>query len=166
MPQNYTNRRAQPHRSLTNYNSSPYPGAAPALDPLTAEATALVPYNPSYNPAGSFETPPAASPSSSGGGLLGNLPNLGEIKGIIDRMGGIDGMLNTLGKVQKVMSGIQQFAPMAKLIMGALPFGAAKAKSVNNLDEYVPRRKKRRKNSSRKRSTSKSRRSPAKRSKR
>ncbi|MDP4095772.1 tyrosine protein kinase [Paenibacillus sp. P96] len=172
MPQNYNNRRAHPHRSLTDpYNSSAYPGAGPTLDPITAEAAALVPYNPPYNSSG----PPGAEstvnqPSSSSGGLLSNLPSLGEIKGMIDRMGGIDGMLNTLGKVQKVMSGIQQFAPMAKLLMGALPFGAKTSnKSTNSgySDEYIPRRRRRKKSvTKRRRSTSKSRRPSAKRRRR
>lgn len=173
MPQNYTKRRAHPYRSLADYNSSAYPGAAPSLDPLTAEATSLVPYNPSYNQpynsGGALDTiSPVSQPSSGGsGGLLGNLPNLGELKGIIDRMGGIDGVINTLGKVQKVMTSFQQFAPMAKLIMGALPFGGkASNKSVSGIDEYIPKRRKRKKSSSRKRSTSKSGRSSTKRKKR
>lgn len=42
-----------------------------------------------------------------------------QIKGIIDRMGGIDGIVNSMGKVQKVMSGFQQMAPMVKLFMGS-----------------------------------------------
>ncbi|MFM9281352.1 tyrosine protein kinase [Paenibacillus jiagnxiensis] len=174
MPQNYTKRRAHPYRSLADYNSSAYPGAAPSLDPLTAEATSLVPYNPSYNqsynPGGALETVnPVSQPSSSGGagGLLGNLPNLGELKGIIDRMGGIDGVINTLGKVQKVVTSFQQFAPMAKLIMGALPFGGkASNKAASDYVEYIPKRRKRKKSSSRKRGTSKSSRSSTKRKKR
>lgn len=50
-----------------------------------------------------------------------------QIKGIIDRMGGIDGIVNSMGKVQKVMSGFQQMAPMVKLFMGN--FGKNKGSS-------------------------------------
>lgn len=39
-------------------------------------------------------------------------------------MGGIDGIVNSMGKVQKVMSGFQQMAPMVKLFMGS--FGKGK----------------------------------------
>lgn len=176
MSQHYPKQREHTYRSVTDYNASAYPGAAPSLDPLTAEATSLVPYNPpSYN--SSYNKPSNSggtsgkksgghSSSSSGGGLLGNLPNINEIKGFVDRMGGIDGVITTLGKVQKVMTGIQQFAPMAKLIMGALPFGGkATNKSVNDIDEYVPKRRKRKKNSSRKRKTASYRRSSTRRNK-
>lgn len=71
--------------------------------------------------------PVAASPApaSGGGGGLGSLLgglNLGNLdfKGIIEKMGGIDGLVNNLGKVQKVMQGFQQIAPMMSLFAGAL----------------------------------------------
>ncbi|GAA0136907.1 hypothetical protein YSY43_37480 [Paenibacillus sp. YSY-4.3] len=147
-----------PHRSIspspyTNY----YPGVIPYETTLTntAEASALVPYAP---PAAAGETTvlPAASAGAgagagaakSGGGF--SLPNMGDLKGIVDKLGGIDGILATMGKVQKAMQTVQQFAPMAKLITGLLPGGKGAKGGGNKLDEYRPRRRRRSKGSGRK----------------
>lgn len=159
MSGHYYNRRPQQHRSLTDpYNQSPYPGVNPYTDVPEAGASSLMPYQPQ-----TLMPDPVVEASPAKAGVLGGLAGLGEIKGFIDRMGGIDGMIATFGKVQKVMSSVQQFAPMAKLIMGALPL-VGKASNKNsvpeeeNYEEYVParpRRKKtqRKKTTSRRRST-------------
>lgn len=162
MPGHYYHRRPL-QRSLSDpYSSNPYPGINPYNEVPQADASAVVPYEaPSTITDAAVVTP---DPAPAKGGLLGNLGNLGnlnnlnEIKGFIDRMGGIDGIVATLGKVQKVMSSVQQFAPMAKLIMGALPVfgksGSKKSSSASEeLDEYTPpsrprRKKKQRKNTS------------------
>ncbi|MDQ6422527.1 hypothetical protein RB620_24150 [Paenibacillus sp. LHD-117] len=64
-----------------------------------------------------------APPKPSGGGFsLANLTkyaNLTEIKGLVDRMGGLDGILSTVTKVQKVVSGVSQMAPLMKVFMGS-----------------------------------------------
>ncbi|WKK99842.1 hypothetical protein Q0F98_21285 [Paenibacillus amylolyticus] len=49
--------------------------------------------------------------------------------------------MSGIGKMQKVVGGIQQMAPMMKLVMGILPFG--KGKSNNSAadadyEEYTP----------------------------
>lgn len=59
-----------------------------------------------------------------------------QIKGIIDRMGGIDGIVNSMGKVQKVMSGFQQMAPMVKLFMGS--FGKGKEQQAHWQPKRMP----------------------------
>lgn len=141
-----------PYRSLASQDFTPpptpyYPGVNPYSGSSvtdTAESSALVPVTPQAELVDSAATPAAKSGFS--------LPNLGELKGIIDRMGGIDGIMNTVGKVQKVMAGVQQFAPMAKLLMGSLLPGAkggASSQSANSLDEYRP---KKRRSSSKRRS--------------
>jgi hypothetical protein len=74
--------------------------------------------------------------------LLSGL-NLNEINNMINRMGGIDGILNTMGKVQKLVSSVQQMAPMLKLVAGSF----LSSKKNNDDDEYdsLPRRRRRRK---------------------
>ncbi len=156
MPGNYYHRRPQ-QRSLSDpYNSSSYPGLDTYSDVPQVDSSGIVPYEaPSSITESAAVVTPDPVPVKGGllGGLgnLGNLPNLGEIKGIIDRMGGIDGIVATFGKVQKVMSSVQQFAPMAKLIMGALPaFGKSANKNsatelTEELDEYTPPRTRRKK---------------------
>ncbi|WP_342416672.1 tyrosine protein kinase [Paenibacillus sp. FSL R10-2782] len=153
MPGNYYHRRP-PQRSLSDpYNSSSYPGLDTYSNVPEVDSSGIVPYE---APASITESAAVvtADPASAKGGLLGSLgslSNLNEIKGFIDRMGGIDGIVATLGKVQKVMSSVQQFAPMAKLIMGSLP-GLGKSASKNSatgiaqeLDEYTPPRPRRKK---------------------
>jgi hypothetical protein len=78
-----------------------------------------------------------------GGGKAGgfSLANV-DFKGIIDRMGGIDGVIATITKMQKVMSSVQQMAPMLKLLTN---FGKKKGASVlSDDDEWKPRRRRRR----------------------
>ncbi|WP_025684536.1 hypothetical protein [Paenibacillus maysiensis] len=166
MPGHYYHRRP-PQRSLSDpYNSSPYPGLDPYSDVPQVDSSGLVPYEApsSITESAAVVTP---DPVPAKGGLLGGLGNLGEIKGIIDRMGGIDGIVATFGKVQKVMSSVQQFAPMAKLIMGALPvFGKSASKNsateiAEELDEYTPPRPRRKK--TQRKSTTTPRRRPRKR---
>ncbi|WP_276356577.1 hypothetical protein [Cohnella caldifontis] len=61
--------------------------------------------------------PPQFGGAGAGGGT-GKGFNFGDIKGFIDRMGGIDGVLNGLGKFQKLMSTMQQMAPLLRLLIG------------------------------------------------
>lgn len=128
-------------RSVTppGYPYSPhYPGLSPYDPSIPFETSALVPYNTPVQSAPAVVTPVASAAKS--GGL--SLPKLGDLKGIIDRMGGIDGVVATMGQVQKVMQGIQQFAPMAKLVMGSLlPGGKGKTNSASKLDEFRPKRR-------------------------
>ncbi|GIP60574.1 hypothetical protein QNH46_04730 [Paenibacillus woosongensis] len=150
-----------PHRSVTpSTYTDYYPGVIPYEPSLTntAEASALVPYSPPQAAAGAGaaagETAilpaAAAGAAKSTGGF--SLPNLGDLKGMIDRLGGIDGIIATVGKVQKVMQTVQQFAPMAKLITGLLPGGkGARPKGAGyKLDEYRPRRRRQSRGSARK----------------
>ncbi|MBY0216185.1 tyrosine protein kinase [Paenibacillus illinoisensis] len=135
-----------------------YPGVEPYYPVYgEVEASALVPYGqgaPGGNlygggapvaPPVPVETPAASSSSGF------SLANLGELKGMIDRFGGIDGIMSGIGKMQKVVGGIQQMAPMMKLVMGILPFGKGKNKSSPaeaDYEEYTPPRpRKRRKKS-------------------
>lgn len=150
-----------PQRSITP--SSPpytnyYPGVIPQETslPLKAESSALVPYSPQTTASEGASLPAAAGGAAKSTGGF-SMPNLNDIKGIVDRLGGIEGILATVGKVQKVMQTFQQFAPMAKLITGLLPGGkGSKFQSGSGgLDEYKPSRRRRSKggskNSSRKR---------------
>lgn len=157
MPHYYSpNRRSitPSSSSYTNY----YPGVNPYDTPLPhkAEASALVPYSPQPVASESSSLPAAAEGGAAkqAGGF--SLPNLGDLKGIVDRLGGIEGILATMGKVQKVMQTFQQFAPMAKLVTGLLPGGKGSKLQGGGgrLDEYKPPRRRRGKggsgNSSRK----------------
>ncbi|GGH10041.1 hypothetical protein [Paenibacillus segetis] len=155
-----------PRRSATPPSypySQYYPGINPYETelPLTAESSAIMPYSaPSSGVNDSF-TSAASGAAKAGGGF--SIPNLGDIKGIVDRFGGIEGILATMGKVQKMMQTFQQFAPMAKLVAGLLPGGkgaASKGRS-GGLDEFKPRRRRKkgtkRSNSQRRSTSSKSR---------
>ncbi|MUG44517.1 hypothetical protein GNP95_05855 [Paenibacillus woosongensis] len=149
-----------PHRSVTpSTYTDYYPGVIPYEPSLTntAEASALVPYSPPQAAAGAAAAgesavlpAAAAGAAKSAGGF--SLPNIGDLKGMIDKLGGIDGILATMGKVQKVMQTVQQFAPMAKLITGLLPGGkGARPKGAGyKLDEFRPRRRRRSNRSGRK----------------
>ncbi|MCP3747109.1 MULTISPECIES: tyrosine protein kinase [Paenibacillus] len=168
MPGHYYHRRPL-QRSLSDpYSSSPYPGLDPYNEVPQAGSSGLVPYEAPASITDSAVVTPDPVPAKGGllGGL-GNLSNLNEIKGFIDRMGGIDGIVATVGKVQKVMSSVQQFAPMAKLIMGSLPaFGKSASKNsatdiTEELDEYTPPRPRRKK--TQRKSTTTPRRRPRKR---
>lgn len=153
MPQHYYNHSRQQGRSLAEpYNPSPYPG-------LSAYTPAPLPGEPELLPAYGAEVtetalalPAAEASTAKAGGLLGGLGNLGslanmeQLKGIVDRMGGIDGIVNTMGKVQKVMQGFSQMAPMVKLVMGG--FGKGKGSGAGELAAeedaalYSPKRRK------------------------
>ena len=98
-------------------------------------------------PPGGGPFPGIGDPFAQGGGASKGpfgLPNMGELKLIIDRMGGIDGILNTMQKVQKFVGTMQQMAPMLKLLTGAFGSKKAKATSVGDDDDYEWRPKKRR----------------------
>jgi hypothetical protein len=63
------------------------------------------------------------TPSTSTGSSF----NMSQIKGIIDRMGGIDGVMGHVSRIQKFIQGMQQMAPMFKVLMGS--FGKARTRS-------------------------------------
>ncbi|MNJ37803.1 hypothetical protein [Paenibacillus bouchesdurhonensis] len=149
MPHYYPPRRSiTPSSPYTDY----YPGVNPYETPLTdkAEASALVPYSPQAVASESTALPAAGGGAAKSTGGF-SIPNLGDIKGIVDRLGGIEGILATMGKVQKVMQTVQQFAPMAKLITGLLPGGKGSKLQggSDKLDEYKPSRRRRSKGGSR-----------------
>ncbi|WP_336765320.1 tyrosine protein kinase [Paenibacillus sp. USHLN196] len=143
-------------RSLNETQIQPmYPGIEPQYPDFgEVEASAIVPYGQGA-PGGNFygggaqvvpPVPVQAPAASSSSGF--SLANIGELKGMIDRFGGIDGIMSGIGKMQKVVGGIQQMAPMMKLVMGILPFGKGKTnKSAADADyeEYTPPRKRTRK---------------------
>lgn len=101
-------------------------------------------------PADPFAGPPAYLQSVQYPGLIpaqgaakpGGLPNLADLKLIIDRMGGIDGILSTVQKVQKIVGTVQQFAPMIKLLAGSI--GPKKASAASADSGSRPRRNRRR----------------------
>lgn len=149
-----------PRRSATP-SSYPYSQYYPGINPyetelpLTAESSAVTPYSPFSNGANDSLTSAAGGAAKAGGGF--SIPNLGDIKGIVDRLGGIDGILVTVGKVQKMMQTFQQFAPMVKMVAGLLPLGKSaslKGGGSGGIDEFKPRkrRKKGNKRSSQRRS--------------
>ncbi|MGZ0039774.1 tyrosine protein kinase [Paenibacillus ottowii] len=168
MPGHYYHRRAQTRSISDPYNSTSYPGLDPYSEVPQADSSAVVPYEAPASVTDSTVITPDPAPAKGGllGGL-GSLGNLNDIKGLIDRMGGIDGIVATVGKVQKIMSSVQQFAPMAKLIMGALPaFNKnasknSKTEFTEELDEYTPPRRRRKK--TKRKSTTTPRRRPRKR---
>lgn len=141
-----------------------YPGVNPYGVTDIADTSSVIPYQ------GGSSLVGAAAPVAEAATKSGfSMPNLGEIKGFIDRMGGIDGIMGTIGKVQKVIGGVQQFAPMAKLLMGSFLPGAKGAAAAagaaagaalaapGELDEYRPRRRRGSSGSSGKRRSSPSR---------
>ncbi|KOP64924.1 hypothetical protein AMS62_06430 [Bacillus sp. FJAT-18019] len=176
----YYHRRPVSTRSLSEYESppqtpSPYPGIAPYSDYPEVGETALYPYTDTAPEMEASASALAPSTNSGGGGglasllgggggggglskLLGGLgvSNMNDIKGLIDRMGGIDGIVNNIGKVQKVVQGFQQLAPMFSVLAGALgKKKGSSGSSANHTDlddgyEYKPR--KRRSSGSRRRS--------------
>ncbi|OMF10936.1 hypothetical protein BK131_23115 [Paenibacillus amylolyticus] len=143
-------------RSLNETQIQPmYPGVEPHYPGFgEVEASAIVPYGQGV-PGGNFYgggaqvVPPAPvqAPASTGGSGF-SLANIGELKGMIDRFGGIDGIMSGIGKMQKVVGGIQQMAPMMKLVMGILPFGKGKSNDSAadaDYEEYKTPRKRKRK---------------------
>lgn len=150
-------------RSLNETQIQPmYPGVEPHYPGFgEVEASAVVPYGQGvaggnlYGAAAQVVAPaPVPTPASGSSGF--SLANIGELKGMIDRFGGIDGIMSGIGKMQKVVGGIQQMAPMMKLVMGILPFG--KGKSNNSAadadyEEYTPPRRRKRKRTNKQTST-------------
>ena len=136
-----------PRRSATPSSypySQYYPGINPYESelPLTAESSAIMPYSPPSGGVNDSFKSAAGGAAKAGGGF--SIPNLGDIKGIVDRFGGIEGILATMGKVQKMMQTFQQFAPMAKMFAGLLPGGksaSSKGGGSGGLDEFKPRRR-------------------------
>ncbi len=132
-----------PYADALSNDTLPVPG-------MEASASALTP---SSNSGGvGLASLLGGGGSGSGGGiskLLGGLGvnNLSDVKGLIDRMGGIDGLVNNIGKVQKVMQGFQQLAPMVSLLAGAFTKkkggrGSSTAYTDQNDDyEYRPRKR-------------------------
>ncbi|AGA56879.1 hypothetical protein Theco_0670 [Thermobacillus composti KWC4] len=113
---------------------APFPGgpqAGPPADPFAGPPAYLqsVPY-------------PGLIPAQ-GAAKPGGLPNLADLKLIIDRMGGIEGILSTIQKVQKIVGTVQQFAPMIKLLAGSLGSKKTAAAASTNT-ERRPRRRRRR----------------------
>lgn len=109
-------------------------GGAPGVDPFAGPPAVQ-----------GSQFPGVVPGAGAGGGSKGpfGLPNMADIKVIIDRMGGIDGILSTMQKVQKFVGTMQQMAPMLKLLTGA--FGAKKAKAASSDDgEWRPKRRRRR----------------------
>ncbi|GAE08385.1 hypothetical protein JCM10914_4676 [Paenibacillus sp. JCM 10914] len=149
---------ASPYPGITPYSEVDAAASYPYTDTpdievlsgseLEASASALAPANNS----GGGGLAGLLGGGGSGGGigkLLGGLGvnNISDLKGIIDRMGGIDGLVNNIGKVQKVMQGFQQLAPMVSLLAGAFSKkkkngGSSTAYTDQNDGyEYRPRRR-------------------------
>jgi len=167
----YYHRRPGSTRSLSEIESppqtsSPYPGIASYNDYPEVGETALYPYTDlSSDPEATASALAPSTNSGSGGGLasllggggsggglsklLGGLGvnNMSDVKGLIDKMGGIDGIVNNIGKVQKVVQGFQQLAPMFSVLAGALgkkKGGGGSSANHTDLDdgyEYKPRRR-------------------------
>ncbi|MGF7047606.1 hypothetical protein J2T13_002111 [Paenibacillus sp. DS2015] len=166
MVQHYYHRSPSNKRSLSEPFTTPsldsqyiYPGISPFGNIPQVESSALTPFQggaaglpaPSagfgaaewINPV--VEVAPVAAATAAKTGF--SLANLGELKGVIDRMGGIDGIVSSMGKFQKVMSGVQQMAPMVKLVMGSFGKGSTKGTSSEDGDGmfYVPPKRRRKK---------------------
>ncbi|MCU6711266.1 hypothetical protein M6D81_21470 [Paenibacillus sp. J5C_2022] len=138
---NYGNhaRSAPPQAHISSQNTSE-PHLLPAVVPQSSSQLA--------------ETPPRP-PSSSGGFSLANLTkmaNLSEIKGFVDRMGGLDGILSTVTKMQKVVTGVSQMAPMVKVLFGSFGKKSISQDDENNSGSGAKRRRRRRSGSTRKKS--------------
>ena len=128
---------------LTNIPSLPQVGVS-ALAPYTppapiGDSTALVPYVP---PA------PSAVATATEQSPKKNIFSMDNLKGMFDRVGGVDGIVATMGQAQRVMASVQQFAPMAKLLMGSF----LKKKDSDEVIDNTPRRRRRKKRRSKKRS--------------
>lgn len=160
---------------------TPYPGISPYSQYLDAGASSVYPYTdtsasaPQAPGVDSAINTTALAPSSSGGGLSSlfgggsgssgsgsggllsglGINNMSDLKGIIDRMGGIDGIMANIGKVQKIVQGVQQIAPMISLLTGALgkkknaPAAAAHTDQNDHAFEYTTRRRRRKSGSKR-----------------
>jgi len=173
MAEHYHRSSPSNQRSLGPFSSSSYNNPYPGIDSLGAipqlESSGLSPFQgggglTGFGAADLIESTSATTavlPAVATAAKTGfSLANIGELKGVIDRMGGIDGIVNSMGKFQKVMSGVQQMAPMIKLMMGT--FGKGKTKGTPDDDDpiyYTPRKRRRKKTSSNKRKPAPSRKS-------
>lgn len=168
----YHHRRPSNQRAISELPpTAPYPGVNPYAD-FQAEAggSDFYPYSNAVQPplapfegiqevGANYPVPvsaitPAPTNSSSSGGLASllsglNLSNL-DIKGIIEKMGGIDGLVANMGKVQKVMQGVQQLAPVMSLLTGV--FGkkgkGASSNATHSINRKGSRSRRRRSGSS------------------
>jgi hypothetical protein len=171
MPDHYYNHSRRNQRALSNsYNASAYPGLTPyAPSSLPAESGILPDLGAEAVTETALALPAAEATTKASGGLAGLLSGLGggggggiagnmeQIKGLIDRMGGIDGIVNSMGKVQKVMSGFQQMAPMVKLFMGSFGKGKGAAGALAAEEDaalFSPSRRKKRRSTSQRRKSS------------
>ncbi|CAG7645548.1 hypothetical protein ACFQI7_25835 [Paenibacillus allorhizosphaerae] len=86
--------------------------------------------------------------SSAASGASGSSFNLAQLKTVVDRLGGIEGIVDTFGKVQKMVAGVQQMAPMIKLLLGTFGKGKKAADNDEDGDGLAPigRRRRKRKN--------------------
>jgi hypothetical protein len=131
------NRKTQMHH-YPGVRSYGYPQGGQQQYPGLGES-----YPEAYGGYGQEGFPASGSGAPAKKNLLSGL-NLNEINNLINRMGGIDGILNTMGKVQKLVSSVQQMAPMLKLVAGSF---LSSKKGGDDDDEYdsLPRRRRRRK---------------------
>ncbi|MFX3636372.1 MAG: hypothetical protein ACE3L7_10000 [Candidatus Pristimantibacillus sp.] len=152
----YSHHRYQPHSPHGGHHrqafipqSQPLNGVSNALglgsESAIAPALELSPVQiqetlPVVIPATAAELVEAAAPAKAGGF---SLPNLGELKGFVDRLGGIDGILSSITKVQKVVSSVTQMAPLVKVLMGSFKKDSSTDDDVE--EKVVPKRRKRRK---------------------
>jgi len=122
-------------------SGAPWPGGPPAVPP--AGPPAVPPADPFAGPTAWLQSAqyPGLGPAPGPAKPMG-LPNLADLKLLVDRMGGIDGILSTVQKIQKIVGTVQQFAPMIKLIAGSL--GPKKAAAASADGEARPRRRRRR----------------------
>ncbi|TVY08666.1 hypothetical protein [Paenibacillus cremeus] len=86
---------------------------------------------------------PLASLFGGGGNGGGGGFSIDKIKNVIDRLGGVEGIVDTFQKMQRMVQGIQQVAPMLKLLAGS--FGKGKAALAAGAVDEAGGRKKRRK---------------------
>ncbi|MFD2380733.1 hypothetical protein ACFSWD_06705 [Paenibacillus xanthanilyticus] len=113
--------------------------------PVSATADAL----PAAAAADAIEAAAPAATKASGFSLASLGGNIKDLQGLVDRMGGLDGILSTVQKVQKVVSSVQQMAPLIKVLAGSIGKKGAAATTAT-LDEEAfetaaPKRKKPRK---------------------
>lgn len=172
MPNHYYNHSRRNQRSVTDsYNASAYPGLSSyAPSPLPGETGSLPAIGAEAVAETALALPEAEATTKAGGGLAGllgglkglgagggGLGNMDQIKGIVDRLGGIDGIVNSMGKVQKVMSGFQQMAPMVKLLMGSFGKGKGAAGALAAEEDaamFSPKRRKKRRSTTQRRKSS------------
>ncbi|OXM13952.1 hypothetical protein [Paenibacillus herberti] len=127
-----------------NNNSPQTLFAPPAKFPTSSPAPSI----------GPLATLPAVAEKSTKSGSLFSLDKLSDLKGIVDRIGGLDGIIGTMTKAQKVIGGVQQMAPLIKLMMGSFGKKDADDSKLVDLedDEWTPPKK--RKSTKKKRRTS------------